>query len=40
MSAIPEDFIKKTSALSDEVTRPFPGSRKVYVEVNTPEAVA
>ncbi|MCB1774583.1 MAG: phosphomethylpyrimidine synthase ThiC, partial [Gammaproteobacteria bacterium] len=32
MSAIPEDFIKKTSDLSDEVTRPFPGSRKVYVQ--------
>jgi phosphomethylpyrimidine synthase len=32
MSAIPEEFIKKTSALSDEVTRPFPGSRKIYVE--------
>ncbi|MGB5762790.1 MAG: phosphomethylpyrimidine synthase ThiC [Sedimenticolaceae bacterium] len=31
MSAIPDDFIKKTSELSDEVTRPFPGSRKVYV---------
>ncbi len=32
MSAIPEDFIKKTSELSEEVTRPFPGSRKIYVE--------
>ncbi|MCB1785047.1 MAG: phosphomethylpyrimidine synthase ThiC, partial [Gammaproteobacteria bacterium] len=32
MSAIPEDFIKKTNELSDEVTRPFPGARKVYVE--------
>jgi len=32
MSAIPEEFIKKTSALSDEVTRPFPGSQKIYVE--------
>ncbi len=31
MSAIPEDFINKTNALSDEVTRPFAGSRKVYV---------
>ena len=32
MSAIPDEFIRKTSALSEEVTRPFPGSRKVYVE--------
>ncbi|MCB1924821.1 MAG: phosphomethylpyrimidine synthase ThiC, partial [Gammaproteobacteria bacterium] len=31
MSAIPEDFINKTNALSDEVTRPFAGARKVYV---------
>ena len=32
MSAIPEDFIKKTSELSAEVTRPFAGARKVYVQ--------
>ena len=32
MSAIPEDFIKKTAQLSDDVTRPFPNSRKVYVQ--------
>ena len=32
MSAIPEDFIKKTAQLSDEVTRPFPKSRKIYVQ--------
>ena len=32
MSAIPEDFIKKTAQLSDEVTRPFPNSRKIYVQ--------
>lgn len=32
MSAIPEDFINKTAALSEEVTRPFPNSEKVYVE--------
>ena len=37
MSAIPEDFIKKTSALSDEVTRPFPGARKVYVGGSRPD---
>jgi phosphomethylpyrimidine synthase len=32
MSAIPEDFIKKTAQLSGEVTRPFPKSRKIYVQ--------
>jgi phosphomethylpyrimidine synthase len=31
MSAIPEDFIKKTASLSEEVTRPFYHSRKIYV---------
>ena len=31
MSAIPEDFIEITARLSDEVTRPFPASRKRYV---------
>ncbi len=31
MSAIPEDFIKKTIELSEEITRPFPKSRKIYV---------
>ena len=31
MSAIPESFLKKTSQLSDEVTRPFSRSRKIYV---------
>ena len=37
MSAIPEDFVRKTSRLSEEVTRPFPGSRKVYVEGSRPD---
>jgi phosphomethylpyrimidine synthase len=32
MSAIPEDFVLKTSKLSAEVTQPFPGSRKIYVQ--------
>ncbi|MCG7900267.1 MAG: phosphomethylpyrimidine synthase ThiC [Candidatus Thiodiazotropha lotti] len=35
MSAIPEDFIKKTATLSEEVTRPFYKSRKIYVEGST-----
>ncbi|MCU7802259.1 MAG: phosphomethylpyrimidine synthase ThiC [Candidatus Thiodiazotropha sp. (ex Lucinoma borealis)] len=37
MSAIPEDFIKKTATLSEEVTRPFYNSRKVYVEGSRPD---
>ncbi|HED35749.1 MAG TPA: phosphomethylpyrimidine synthase ThiC [Gammaproteobacteria bacterium] len=32
MSAIPEDFISKTAKLSEEVTRPFSHSRKIYVQ--------
>ena len=31
MSAIPEEFIKSTAKLSEDVTRPFRNSRKVYV---------
>ncbi len=31
MSAIPKEFQQTTTRLSDEVTRPFPNSRKVYV---------
>jgi len=32
MSAIPEDFIRKTATLSEQVTRPFPNSRKAYLQ--------
>jgi len=32
MSAIPDDFIRKTARLSAEVTRPFPNSKKIYVQ--------
>ncbi|MEN8170410.1 MAG: phosphomethylpyrimidine synthase ThiC [Pseudomonadota bacterium] len=32
MSAIPEEFLKKTSQLSAEVTKPFPKSKKIYLE--------
>ena len=28
MSAIPEDFVKKTAQLSEEATRPFGNSKK------------
>jgi len=37
MSAIPEDFINKTSKLSEEVTKPFANSRKIYVEGSRPD---
>ena len=37
MSAIPEDFIQRTNQLSEEVTRPFPNSRKIYVEGSRPD---
>jgi phosphomethylpyrimidine synthase len=37
MSAIPQDFVHKTAALSAEVTRPIPGSRKVYIQGSRPD---
>ena len=37
MSAIPEDFITRTSQLSDDVTRPFPSSKKIHVEGSRPD---
>jgi len=37
MSAIPEDFLEQTAQLSEEVTRPFTGSRKIYVEGSRPD---
>ncbi len=37
MSAIPEEFLKKTAALSEEVTRPFAASRKIYVQGSRPD---
>jgi phosphomethylpyrimidine synthase len=37
MSAIPQAFVQKTAELSEEVTRPFPGSRKVYVTGSRPD---
>jgi phosphomethylpyrimidine synthase len=32
MSAIPEAFARKSAQLSDELTKPFPASRKLYTE--------
>lgn len=37
MSAIAEELRQQTSRLSEEVTRPFPGSRKVYLNGSTPD---
>ena len=37
MSAIPNDFILSTARLSAEVTRPFSGSRKIYVTGSRPD---
>jgi phosphomethylpyrimidine synthase len=37
MSAIPEEFVQKTTRLSEEVTRPYPGSQKIYVQGSRPD---
>ncbi|HUT40226.1 MAG TPA: phosphomethylpyrimidine synthase ThiC [Gammaproteobacteria bacterium] len=37
MSAIPEDFIRKTAQLSADVTRPFPNSTRIYVQGSRPD---
>ena len=37
MSAIPKEFLKTTSRLSEDATRPFPNSRKVYVGGSRPD---
>jgi phosphomethylpyrimidine synthase len=37
MSAIPEDFLQKTAKLSEEVTQPFPNSKKIYVQGSRPD---
>ncbi|GAB4362125.1 MAG: phosphomethylpyrimidine synthase ThiC [Gammaproteobacteria bacterium] len=37
MSAIPQEFVKKTAQLSDEVRRPFARSRKIYVSGSRPD---
>jgi phosphomethylpyrimidine synthase len=35
MSAIPQEFLNKTARLSEEVTRPFPNSKKIYAKGST-----
>jgi phosphomethylpyrimidine synthase len=37
MSAIPEEFIRETVRVSRDVTGPFSGSRKIYVEGSRPD---
>ncbi|MCU0835098.1 MAG: phosphomethylpyrimidine synthase ThiC, partial [Chromatiaceae bacterium] len=37
MSAIPQELVARTTRLSDEVTQPFPSSRKVYVQGSRPD---
>ena len=37
MSAIPEAFVRETARLSDEITKPFPSSRKIHVEGSRPD---
>ncbi len=37
MSAIPEEFLKKTARLSEAVTAAFPGSRKIYLQGSRPD---
>ncbi len=37
MSAIPEQFVRKTARVSEAVTRPFPNSRKVHVQGSRPD---
>ncbi|HEY8555446.1 MAG TPA: phosphomethylpyrimidine synthase ThiC [Burkholderiales bacterium] len=37
MSAIPKEFLQKAAALSAEATRPYPGSRKIYVQGSRPD---
>jgi phosphomethylpyrimidine synthase len=37
MNALPEDFQRATEALSADVTRPIPGSRKIHVTGSRPD---
>ncbi|SEQ27138.1 phosphomethylpyrimidine synthase [Ectothiorhodospira magna] len=37
MSAIPQDFVRKTAQVSEAITRPFPGSRKIHVTGSRPD---
>jgi len=37
MSAIPQEFLKQAATLTDEATRPFPASRKVFLGGSRPD---
>ena len=37
MSAIPDEFLNKTAQLSEQVTRPFTQSKKVYIQGSRPD---
>src|SRR5690349_17592725 len=37
MNAVPSDLIRDAQALSEEVVRPIPGSRKIFVEGSRPD---
>ena len=37
MSAIPKSFLDNTARLSEEITQPFPNSRKIYVQGSRPD---
>ena len=37
MSAIPEDFIQKTTELSQDITKPFPRSKKIFIQGSRPD---
>ncbi|MDE2460157.1 MAG: phosphomethylpyrimidine synthase ThiC, partial [Gammaproteobacteria bacterium] len=37
MSAVPEEFIRRTARLSAEVTRPYPSSRKLFMQGLRPD---
>ncbi len=37
MSAIPNDFIHATTQLGEDITRPYPNSRKIYIQGSRPD---
>ncbi|HTL14664.1 MAG TPA: phosphomethylpyrimidine synthase ThiC, partial [Thermomonas sp.] len=37
MNAVPSDLLRQTEQLSESVTRPIPGSRKVHVQGSRPD---
>jgi phosphomethylpyrimidine synthase len=37
MSAVPQEFIRRTAQLSEEATRPYPSSRKIFVQGSRPD---